>query len=124
MKEKGPLWKSFYYAFSGIVKGIVAERNMFIHFTIMCLVIMGGFFFHINSREWLIIIMLIGLVLSLELVNTAIEYTVDICSPGYSEKAKTAKDTAAGAVLIAVIIAVVNGLIIFLPKVIDFLSTI
>ena len=67
--------------------------------------------------EWIACIILFGLVISLELINTAIETTVDIAMPEKNEKAKLAKDVAAGAVLMSAIMAIVVGLIIFLPKI-------
>ena len=60
------------------------------------------------------------MVISLELVNSAIEATVDIAMPEINEKAKNAKDIAAGAVLVSAIAAAIIGLIIFVPKLIDF----
>ena len=82
----------------------------------MILVIICGFIFHLSITEWLICILLFALVISLELVNTAIEAVVDLCSPDYHELAKYAKDVAAGSVLISAIASVVIGLIIFIPK--------
>jgi diacylglycerol kinase len=120
--KKGSLFRSFYHAFAGIIRSLQVERNMFIHFTIMCLVIIFGIMLSISINEWIICTILFGAVLSLELVNTAIETTVDICSPKFSEKAKIAKDTAAGAVLISVIISIIIGLLIFLPKILPLLS--
>lgn len=118
--KKNPLAKSFYYAFVGIITCIKEERNMLIHFLITILVIIAGFVFKISLNEWIICIGLFGLVMSLELVNTAIEATVDICSPAINKKAKIAKDCAAGAVLISAIAALIIGLLIFIPKIIQF----
>ena len=92
------------------------ERNIKIHISVMILVIICGFIFHLSTTEWLICILLFALVISLELVNTAIEAVVDLCSPNYHELAKYAKDVAAGSVLISAIASVVIGLIIFVPK--------
>ena len=72
--------------------------------------------------EWCICLGLFGLVMALELVNTAIEAVVDLVTSEYRPLAKVAKDTAAGAVLIAAIMAVVSGLIIFVPKGLAFLG--
>lgn len=88
----------------------------------MLIIIASGFILKINYFEWLICLLLFGLVISLELVNTAIETTIDICEPNYNEKAKFAKDTIAGAVLISAILSIVIGLIIFLPKIINILK--
>jgi diacylglycerol kinase len=81
-------------------------------------VTIAGFIFKLNLVEWGLVIFAIGLVLVSELMNTAIESFVDVISPEYSEKAGFIKDVAAGAVLIAAIISVIIGIIIFLPKII------
>ena len=70
--------------------------------------------------EWIICIALFGLVISAEMFNTAIEYVVDIASPEKQEKAKRAKDIAAGAVLVNAIVSAIIGLQIFIPKIIIF----
>lgn len=114
--KKGPLWKSFSYAICGIIENIKRERNLKIHFAVMLLVVLFGFILKISLIEWLICFLLFQMVISLELMNTAIEVTIDIYVDGYDEKAKLAKDTAAGAVLIATIFSIIIGLIIFMPK--------
>ena len=118
-KSKPSLLKSFYYAFQGIKVNILTERNLAIHFCVMLLVIVCGFTFKISTTEWLICILLFGFVITLELMNTAIETAIDICKPEINPKAKLAKDTAAGAVLVVAIVAVVVGIIIFGPKIIN-----
>lgn len=114
--RKRNLIHSFRDALCGIVYGFCKERNMKVHYFIMLMVVIMGFVFRISFMEWYICIILFGLVLSLEYVNTAIEKTVDICSPTYTELARIAKDTAAGAVLICAIISIIVGGMIFLPK--------
>lgn len=120
-KSKPSLLKSFYYAFQGIKVNILTERNLAIHFLVMLLVIVCGFVFKISVTEWLICILLFGFVITLELMNTAIETAIDICMPEINPKAKLAKDTSAGAVLVVAIVAVVIGIIIFGPKVLDLI---
>lgn len=117
MKNK-KLINSFKYAFAGIFTSVKSERNMFIHVSIMLLVIICGIIFKINLSEWKTCIILFGLVLSAELINTAIETTIDLCMPDIHPKAKLAKDTAAGAVLVLAIVAAIEGLMIFIPKII------
>lgn len=114
--KKNPLYKSFIYAFEGIWTGIKNERNMKIHCLGMVYVIFAGFIFHISLIEWCFCVVLFGLILSLELVNTAIEAVVDLVTEEKKPLAKVAKDTAAGAVLVSAIMAIVIGLIIFVPK--------
>ena len=117
MEKEKKIINSFKYAFEGIFTAFKAEKNMKIHFIIMLLVIILGIMLKISSVEWIICIILFGFVISLELVNTAIENTVDLITQEKHPKAKIAKDVAAGAVLVAAITAVIIGLIIFLPKI-------
>ena len=120
--HKDPFYKSLGYAISGIIQCIQKERNIKIHLVFMFLVIICGFLFQLSITEWLVCILLFGLVISLELVNTAIEAVVDLCTQEYHPLAKIAKDTAAGAVLISAIASVVIGLIIFVPKILSLVS--
>ncbi len=118
MKEKKkPLYKSFGYAFTGIWTCLKKERNIKIHsFATVCVVI-AGILLHISYEEWLVCLVLFGLILSLELVNTAIEAVVDLVTQEKRPLAKVAKDCAAGAVLIAAIFAAVIGGWIFFPRI-------
>ena len=120
--HKDPFYKSLGYAISGIIQCIQKERNIKIHLVFMFLVIICGFLFRLSITEWLVCILSFGLVISLELVNTAIEAVVDLCTQEYHPLAKIAKDTAAGAVLISAIASVVIGLIIFVPKILSLVS--
>lgn len=110
--------KSFKYAIEGIQEGIKDEQNMKVHMFIMLLVIIAGIILKISKIEWAICIILFAFVISLELINTAIENTIDLITLEKNEKAKIAKDTAAGAVLISAICSAIIGLIIFVPKII------
>lgn len=120
--KKNPLYKSFGYAFEGIFTGIRKERNMKIHCLMMGCVVIAGMIFHISVIEWCICLVLFGLILSLELVNTAVEAVVDLVTEEKKPLAKIAKDTAAGAVLIAAIMAAAAGLVIFIPKAWEILN--
>ena len=111
------LIKSFKYAFEGIFTGIKKEQNMKIHIVIMILVIIFGILFKISKIEWIICIALFGLVISMELINTAIENTVDLITKEKNKKAKIAKDVDAGAVLVSAIASAIIGLMIFVPKI-------
>ena len=119
-EKKPPLRKTFGYAFEGILTGIRKERNMRIHTAAMILVVFFGTVLGLSATEWCICLVLFGLVMALELVNTAVEAVVDLVTEERKPLAKIAKDTAAGAVLIAVIMAAVIGCIIFLPKILEF----
>lgn len=115
-EDETKLTFSFKYAFEGIITTIKEERNMFIHFLIAIIVVITGVYVRLSLNEWLICLLLFALVFSLELINTAIENTVDLVTTKKNKKAKLAKDAAAGAVLIAAIFASIIGIIIFLPK--------
>lgn len=117
--KKEPLYKSFGYAFQGIFNTIRTERNIKIHCAAAILVTIFGIWLQISKTEWMICFILFGLILALELVNTAVEATVDLFTEERKPLAKKAKDAAAGAVLIAAIFAVVIGILIFIPKLLD-----
>ena len=108
---------SFKYAFEGIITGLKKEQNMKIHIIIMILVIIFGIMLKINTTEWIICILLFGLVISMELMNTAIENTVNLITKEKNQQAKIAKDVAAGAVLASAIVSAIIGLMIFVPKI-------
>ncbi|MEI7981001.1 MAG: diacylglycerol kinase family protein [Bacteroidota bacterium] len=110
--------KSFAFAWRGLTEIIRSQYNFRIHIAVAMIVILLGFTTCVSYHEWLAIIIVIGFVLFAEAINTALEYLVDLISPEYHELAGKVKDIAAGAVLIAVIIAVMVGLIIFIPKLI------
>ena len=120
--KKDPLAKSFGYAFQGIFTCVKKERNMKIHMAAAILVVILGSILKLSVTEWCICLVLFGMVMSLELVNTAVEAVVDLVTKDRHPLAKIAKDTAAGAVLIAAIMAAITGAIIFIPKIISFLS--
>ena len=105
---------SFKYALAGITSAVREEPNLKIHLFIALLVILLGILFGITQTEWLFIIILIGLVISLELTNTAIEAVVNAFTDKEHPGAKLAKDISAGAVLVTAITSIIVGLIIFL----------
>jgi undecaprenol kinase len=113
--EWSRLINSFSYALQGLREAFFSERNLQIHFFFSVIVIFCGFLFHITKVEWLIVLLLFGGMFSIEMLNTAIEKVVDLVTGEYHPLAKKAKDISAGAVLIYAIIAIIVGLIIFLP---------
>lgn len=112
-------FKSFKYAFCGIGKAYQTEQNLVIHTLVTFLVLGLSWYFKISTIELMFIVFAIGLVITLELVNTAIENTVDMAMPNIHPLAKNAKDMASSAVLVASFTATAIGLIVFLPKIID-----
>ncbi len=107
---------------NGIKHVILNEKNFKIQLCIAVMAIVCGAIFRISSVEWCIISFAIFFVLVSELFNTSIEKTVDLCTEEYNEIAKIAKDISSGAVLLAAINSVIIGLIIFLPKIIEFVG--
>ena len=113
---------SFKYAFKGIGYMLKTQHNSQIHIAAAFIVIVLGILFHVSLTEWCFLIFAIGLVISAELFNTAIEFLTDLTSPDYHRKAELAKDIAAGAVLITAITSAIIGLIIFLPKILVLIN--
>lgn len=120
--DKKRLVNSFRYAFCGICEAYKGEQNLKIHTVIAVLVVIFGFVFQISYLEWFVCLILVGLVLMAEFFNTAIEYVVDLASPNIHPLAKLAKDTASAGVLMMAIISAIIGLIIFVPKVVEFVG--
>lgn len=107
---------SFKYASRGIKSAFKSERNMKIHFLIMLLVIVCGYTFEISIGEWQTCIILFGIVIGFEIINTSLEVIVDLAMPNIDPRAKLAKDLSAGAVLVVATSAAIVGVTIFIPK--------
>lgn len=109
---------AFKYAFDGIFRTVRNERNIKIHLLAVVIVIVMGIVYRISTIEWIICLLLFGLVISSELINSAVEHTVDLCTKEENELAKFAKDAAAGAVLVNAIISIIIACIIWIPKIV------
>lgn len=107
--------RSVALAFSGIWYAVRTQRHMRIHLIAAALVCILGAIVSLPPVHWAILLLTIAIVISAELVNTAIEKTVDLACSSFHPFAKLAKDVAAGAVLVAAIIAIVIGLLILGP---------
>jgi diacylglycerol kinase (ATP) len=108
--------RSFRFAGVGIYNLFRYENNARIHLMACLLVIAAAVFFDISAIEWMVIIVQIALVWAAEAFNTSLEKLADLVSPDYHPTIKIVKDTAAAAVLILAISAVIVGAIIFIPK--------
>lgn len=109
---------SMEFAITGVITAFKEERNMRKHLVSAILATLAGLVFQISAMEWLFLVLAIFLVISFEIINSAIENVVDLASNyHFSMLAKNAKDMAAGAVLVISGYAVVTGLIIFVPKI-------
>jgi diacylglycerol kinase len=111
------LFESFKYATIGIITGFKKTRNLWVDSVFFVAVIVLGFVFNVSILEWIALLLCCSLVISLELVNTAIEEAVNLASPEIHPLAKISKDVAAGAVLISALFSVVIGMLIFIPKI-------
>ena len=110
---------SMEFAITGIITAFKEERNMRKHMISAILAIIAGTVFRISVTEWLFLLLAIFLVITFEIIKSAIENVFDLASNyHFSMLAKNAKDMAAGAVLIISGYAVLTGLIIFVPKII------
>lgn len=114
--------KSFKYALNGIKILLQEEHNSRIHLIISVCVVIAGFLLHIAEYEWIALVFAIGLVITLEIVNSVIENLADFVSTGKHEMIKKIKDLSAAAVLLAALTSVVIGFLIFLPKIINLIS--
>ncbi len=109
------LFKSFIYAFQGICTAFL-QQNMKVHVICAISVLIAGFVTGLSLIEWSILVIVIAAVISIEMINTAIEAIVDLASPTYHPLAKVAKDVAAGSVLVFAVASVIIGGLIFIPK--------
>jgi probable rRNA maturation factor len=112
---------SFRFAILGILSAFRSERNMWIHLSAGVLVVLIGIILKISPFEWGLVIFSIALVITTELINTALEYLVNLIKEERNETARRIKDISAAAVMIATLAAVAIGLIVFLPKILALL---
>lgn len=104
--------KSVSYAVNGL-KIAFSEKHVKIHLIAAIVVITAGLYFHITVIEWYMLLLCTGIVLALEIINTAIEHFVNLVEPNKNPKAGAIKDLAAGAVLIFSLITIIIGIMIF-----------
>jgi diacylglycerol kinase (ATP) len=107
--------KSFTHAGRGVWIFVKTTHNAWIHIVIFAIALILGLFFQISMGEWIALVITGGFVLAAEAFNTAIEIDMNLTSPEYHPYARDTKDVAAGAVLIAAIISVIVGLLVFIP---------
>lgn len=115
-KETTPIFLSFGFAFRGLFDAVRFERNMRIHTIAAALVIALAAWLRVPLTHWLALILAMTMVFSAEMFNRAMEAAVDLATDDWKPLAKTAKDVAAGSVLVAAMGAAAVGLLIFLPR--------
>ena len=115
-------WKSFNHAIDGIIYCIKYEHNMIIILFATILVVVFGLEFKLSTPEWLFIIFICGAIAACEFINSSVEAIVDLITKDYNELAKIAKDTASSASLILCTTALIGGIIIFIPRIIELIG--
>ena len=108
---------SFRYAFAGLKYTISNNQNVKIHLIIACLVLALGLILNLSKEELLALGVMTVLVLAAEMINTTVEEVVNLLVNEHRQEAKTAKDVAAGMVLLIALFAAVIGLVIFIPHI-------
>jgi len=109
-------FKSLGFALKGAIKLATTEHSVMVQSSIGILMVIAGFYYEISREEWMFQILAIGLVLSVEGLNTAVEKIADFIHPEFHEKIGFIKDIAAGAVFFAAMTAITIGLLIYIPK--------
>lgn len=116
-------WRmTFRYAAEGVIYALHTQVNMRIHVVAALLVTVAGLCLRISRLDWLFVCVAMALVIVSELINTAVEAVVDLVSPDIHPLAKAAKDTAAGAVLLAAVFAVIIGIFVFYRPLLTLIS--
>lgn len=121
-KHSKAIFRKFSYAFRGLFISLKEEKSLVIHLIFATLAIIIGIILQLAPVSWAILILTIGLVVSSELMNTAIENVVDMVAFKYNFNAKKIKDIAAAATLVLAVIAIVVGLLLFIPRIVTFIQ--
>ena len=116
VRRTPPIIQSLNWAFEGVIHVLRTQRNMRIHFALATAVLILAFSYGVTKLELMALLVAISFVLIAELVNTAIEATIDLSTTSFDPLAKIAKDIAAGAVLIAAVNAIVVGYLVFADR--------
>ncbi|MDN4074801.1 diacylglycerol kinase family protein [Fictibacillus terranigra] len=114
--------RSFGYAWEGIKAAVSGEQNIKIHLGVGCFVLLAAYALHFSAERFAILLLVIGAVICLEIMNTALERVVDLVTDDFHPLAKQAKDMAAGAVLVFSVIAVIIGLLLFFKPALHYFS--
>lgn len=118
------LYRAFGCAIRGILTAVQTERNMKIHIAAALIVFIAAALLQLDRMSWLFLVLAIALVFIAELVNTAVEAIIDLISPDEHVLARVAKDTAAGAALVAAVFAVVIGILVFYEPVWEWIQSV
>lgn len=122
MQGKSSFAESVGHALDGIFYTTNHERNFRIEIFFAIVVTIASFVFKVSLIEWCILVLVMGMILALEMINTAMERCVDLVTKDYKELAKIAKDVSAGAVFIMSMFSIIIGIIVFLPRILEMLG--
>ena len=120
----GRFLKSFGYSMDGLIYAYRYEQSMLIHVIATIGVVTANILFRISSFEWLVTLLSIGMVLSAELINTAIEAVVDLVTLEIHPLAKIAKDCGSAATFVLAMMAAAIGCVVYIPHIIEIAKTI
>ena len=120
--RKQNFFKAVINAFDGLCAFVKNERNGQIQVGIAITIAIAGFYFSISANEWLIVLLCTSIVISLEIINSALEKLSDMVEPNFNLSIKTIKNMAAAAVLWSALISIIIGAIIFIPRIKELLS--
>lgn len=118
------IFSAFGHAIDGVIRAFKSERNLRIDYLIGLLVLVGSLFFDFSKTEFACLCLTIGFVIFSEMINSTVEYIVDLVTDKYDERAKAAKDIAAGGVFISAIVAVIVAYFLFVDKLYTATNTI
>ncbi|KXG78508.1 Undecaprenol kinase [Fervidicola ferrireducens] len=121
MKKSRTLFESFIYAISGVIYSLKTQRNMRIHFLAALLVMIFSKYLNLEEMEMVAVVFATALVIIAEMINTAVETAVDMITEKFHPLARIAKNVAAGAVLVAVLNAIIIGYVIFFDELYNLL---
>ena len=126
VKVYGPMrfFKSIKYSLDGLFYAYRYEQSLWIHGFAVLLAVILGFVFQIRLAEWAIIFIALGIILALELINTAIEAAVDLTTTEIHPLAKVAKECGSAASFVMSIVSIVISLFVFGPYLLDVLNKI
>ena len=113
-------FRSFGYSCAGLKYAFKFEQNMLVH-ALATIVVVAGILLKLTMIEWLLVLLVIGLVIATELINTSIEAVVDLACPEIHPLAKIAKDTASASVFVFAITALIVGILVFVPNILELL---
>jgi diacylglycerol kinase len=124
MPKNGSIFSSLQHAIDGLITFLSHERNARFHSAATVIAILLGFWLDISILQWTVVVISISFVWAMELINTSIEKICDQIDPNPNPTIKTIKDLAAGAVLVAALMSVIIGLMIYLPPLIEKIAAV